>query len=391
MPSISKDIASLKGQPMFNILTRCRELERNGRIIKHFELGDPDFNTPKTVTQKAIESLINGNTHYQSSRGDLDFLNSVQKATKISRNFRPSISQITVTTGANAAIFYALKTICNREDQVILPNPYFPTYIAAAHMAGVNYKFYNLDIKNKFKPSVEEITSLITPNTKAILINSPSNPLGSIIEKRDLEKIYEIACKKDIYIISDEVYSRMVYVSNFKFFSVSEIDQCLERTILINGFSKAFAMTGWRVGIVIAPPIVSEKITLLSESIVSCVPGFVQDAANEALLLPQNETKLMYGKFRDRQLKLIDEFQKVEGIECLVPEGAMYVFPSIKAITNDSEKFALHLLETAGIACVPGIYFGQSGEGYLRFSCAGSDENIAGLAESINYSLDSFN
>ena len=390
MPNISKDIASLKGQPMFKILSRCKDLERNGIIIKHFELGDPDFNTPRDVTNKAIESLIKGNTHYQSSRGDIDFLNAVKKATKISRNFNPETSQITVTTGANAAIFYALKTICDHNDQIIVPNPYFPTYIAAAHMAGVECKFYSLDIKNKFKPSVEEISSLITPRTKAILINSPSNPLGSIIEKEDLKKIYDLACKKDIYIISDEVYARMVYVSDFDFFSISEIDKCLERTILINGFSKAFAMTGWRVGIVIAPTNVSEKITLLSESIVSCVPGFVQDAARQALLLPQNETKLMYSKFRNRQLKLIEEFHKIKGIECLIPEGAMYVFPSIKGITNDSEKFALHLLETSGVACVPGVYFGQSGEGYLRFSCAGHEENIIGLADCINSSIDSF-
>ena len=390
MPNISKDIASLKGQPMFNILTRCKELEKNGKKIKHFELGDPDFNTPTRVTEKAIESLKKGNTHYQSSRGDLEFLNSVQKATQISRNFTPDISQITVTTGANAAIFYALKTICDQADEIILPNPYFPTYIAAANMAGVKCKFYNLDINNKFKPSVKEISSLITSRTKAILINSPSNPLGSIIEKEDLKRIYDIACKSDIYILSDEVYARMVYVDNFDFFSVSEIDKCLERTILINGFSKAFAMTGWRVGIAIAPFDVSEKITLLSESIVSCVPGFVQEAAKQALLLPQNETKLMYNKFRNRQLMLMEEFKKVDRIKCLLPEGAMYVFPSIKLITNDSVKLAMHLLETEGIACVPGIYFGESGQGYLRFSCAGSEENIIGLGDFINSSLKSF-
>ena len=166
MPNISKNISSLEGQPMFKILTKCKELERKGLIIKHFELGDPDFNTPKEVTNRAIESLKNGNTHYQSSRGDLEFLNSVQKATQISRNFTPHISQITVTTGANAAIFYALKTICDQGDEVILPNPYFPTYIAAAHIAGVKCKFYNLDIKNKFKPSLKEISSLITTRTK---------------------------------------------------------------------------------------------------------------------------------------------------------------------------------------------------------------------------------
>ena len=390
MPSISKDIASLKGQPMFKILTKCKELERKGTFIKHFELGDPDFDTPYSVTQKAINSLNNGNTHYQSSRGDLDFLNSVQNTTQISRNFTPEIEQITVTTGANAAIFYTLKTICDQGDEIILPNPYFPTYIAAAHLAGVKCKFYTLNIENNFKPSIKEINSLITPKTKAILINSPSNPMGSIVGKEQLIEIYNIARDKDIYILSDEVYARMVYINNFEFFSISELDKCLERTILINGFSKAYAMTGWRVGIAIAPKNVSEKITLLSESIVSCVPGFVQEAAKEALLLPQEETKKMYDKFRNRQLNLIEEFNKIEGFDCLIPEGAMYVFPSIKGITTDSEKFALHLLQSSGIACVPGVYFGDSGEGHLRFSCAGCENNIIGLAKSITAAIQTY-
>ena len=375
---------------MFQILSICRKMEEDGKVIKHFELGDPDFNTPSQVTQKAIESLKNGNTHYQSSRGDLDFLNLVQEATQISRNFTPHISQITVTTGANAAIFYSLKAICDPGDEIILPNPYFPTYMAAAQIAGIKAKFYNLKIEDGFMPEIDEIENLITDRTRAILINSPSNPMGSIISKKKIEQIYEIAYSKDLYIISDEVYSRMIFNNEVNFFSISQIDKCLKNTILINGFSKSFAMTGWRIGTAIAPLNVSEKITLLSESIASCVPGFIQEGAIEALALSKDDTKIMYDAYRRRQKMFIEEFEQVKGMKCLLPEGSMYVFPSIKEISNSSEAFALHLLNTTGIACVPGIFFGTSGEGHLRFSCAGSEQDIKGISTLISSAASSF-
>lgn len=379
MPKLSSSLSNLKGQPMFQIMAACQDLEKKGKRILHFELGDPDFDTPELITETCVQSLRSGNTHYVPARGSGDLIEAVRMTTGISRGFIPKKEQITVTTGANSAIFYAFKSICDPGDEVLLPNPYFPSYLAAAEIAGVSPKFYELSPDNGFIPPLDLVESLISNRTKAILINSPSNPTGTVFPPQIIQRLYEIAAKHDLYVISDEVYARMIYDEECKFFSPSTIDSCLERTIVINGFSKAFAMTGWRIGIVIAPVDVSARITLISESIVSCVPGFVQDAARAAILCPNSTTDNMYSVYRKRQLEICLQL-KAAGLEIdFVPQGAMYVFPNISKYACDSENFALHLLRTSGVATVPGVYFGSKGESHLRFSCAGSDEDIVDL------------
>jgi len=390
MPKPSSSLDNLKGQPMFQIMAACHHLEKQGKRILHFELGDPDFDTPDLITQTCIQSLISGNTHYMPARGSADLIEAVRMTTGISRGFIPKKEQITVTTGANSAIFYAFKAICGTGDEVLMPNPYFPSYLAAAEIAGVTSSFYELTPSNGFIPSPESIQSAVSSRTKAILINSPSNPTGTVLPPEIIKIIYEIALKHDIYVISDEVYARMIYEEGCKFFSPSSIDSCLERTIVINGFSKAFAMTGWRVGVVIAPLDISAKITLLSESIVSCVPGFVQDAARAAILCPNATTEKMYSKYRARQLEICCQL-KLAGLEIdRIPQGAMYVFPNIGKYASDSEDFAMHLLSTSGFATVPGVYFGSKGESHLRFSCAGSDEDIAILGSCFEQAVKSY-
>ena len=364
---------------MFQIMAACRDLEKQGNRILHFELGDPDFDTPELITETCIQSLRSGNTHYVPARGCGDLIDAVRMTTGISRGFIPKKEQITVTTGANSAIFYAFKSICDPGDEVLMPNPYFPSYLAAAEIAGVTPKFYELSPENGFIPSLDLIEKLIGNRTKAILVNSPSNPTGTVFPPQIIHLVHEIAAKHDLYVISDEVYARMIFDEEIKFFSPSSIDSCLERTIVINGFSKAFAMTGWRIGIAIAPVDVSARITLISESIVSCVPGFVQDAARAAILCPNATTDKMYSIYRKRQLEICSQL-KAAGLEInFIPQGAMYVFPNVSKFANDSESFALHLLKTSGVATVPGVYFGSKGESHLRFSCAGSDEDIADL------------
>jgi len=390
MPSPSRAISNLKGQPMFQIFTRCKELELAGKRIRHFELGDPNFATPQSITEAAVTALRDGKTHYVSSRGDNDLLEAIQIATSHSRQFTPQKSQITVTPGANAGIFYALKAICDPGDEILIPNPYFPTYIAAAHLAGAEVCFYPLSASNQFRPCATELRSLVGSRTKAILINSPSNPTGAVFDESTVEFIYKLAAEYDLYVISDEVYARMIFDKAAKFYTPATIDQCKERTVIINGFSKTFAMTGWRIGAVIAPSDLSERITVISESIVSCVPGFIQSAAKQALLAPLSETSEMYAAYRSRQLALTLEFSKVEGIECSLPQGSMYVFPSIHRISRSSESFAMHLLSETGVACVPGSYFGSQGEGHLRFSCAGEDRDIDGLSFLIQQAITSY-
>jgi aspartate/methionine/tyrosine aminotransferase len=365
---------------MFQILAACRDLEKEGKRVLHFELGDPDFDTPQPITEACIQSLRSGNTHYMPARGSKDLIEAVRMTTGISRGFIPEPDQVTVTTGANSAIFYALKAICDPGDEVLLPNPYFPSYLAAAIIAGVKTSLYNLSPEHGFTPCVESLKSLANKRTKAILINSPSNPTGTVLLPETIKFICDIAQQHDLFVISDEVYARMIYDEGCTFYSPSTLDACRERTIVINGFSKAFAMTGWRVGVVIAPADVSAKITLLSESIVSCVPGFVQDGARAAILCPSSTTKKMYSHYRRRQLAICSHLASA-GLESnYTPQGAMYVFPNISKFSHNSERFAMHLLKSSGIATVPGVYFGSQGESHLRFSCAGSDEDIADLA-----------
>lgn len=366
---------------MFQILAECRELERQGRRVMHFELGDPDFNTPSLINDACIQSLRSGNTHYMPARGSEDLIEAVRMTTGLSRGFIPSRNQITITTGANSAIFYALKSVANPDDEVLIPNPYFPSYLAAAEISGVKTRLYELLPEDRFSPCIESIQALINPRTKAILVNSPSNPTGSVFSPQILRDIYDIAQSQDIYVISDEVYARMVFDADKDFFSPSAFDSCKERTIIINGFSKAFAMTGWRIGVVIAPHDISSRITTLSESIVSCVPGFIQDGARAAILCPKSITEEMYSTYRRRQIDICSQLHSA-GLDIPnLPHGAMYVFANISQFSNDSERFALHLLKTSGVATVPGVYFGSKGESHLRLSCAGSDQDIADLAD----------
>lgn len=390
MPKLSPHLNDLRGQPTFQILARARELELQGQYIRHFELGDPDIDTPAQITAAAIRSLKSGNTHYTPARGQRSFLEAVQATTSLSRGFRPKIEQLTVTTGANSAIFYTIRAVCEPGGEILLPNPYFPTYLSAASLAGTIPVFYDLDPDNNFSPDLQSIKSLITPRTRAILINSPSNPSGTVWSPQEIEDIYKVALANDLYLISDEVYARMIYNTNSSFRSPATIDECNERVILINSFSKTFAMTGWRIGVVIAPCTVSERITLISESIAACVPGFIQDAACAALEVSPEVTESIYSSFRKRQLMLAQELTASGVLDCQLPQGSMYVFPSIKSNVANSEDFAFHLLESAGIACTPGSYFGSRGEGHLRFSCAGKEQDIVGMSGLIQEAANSY-
>ena len=375
---------------MFQILAECRKLELQGRRVLHFELGDPDFDTPSLITEGCIQSLKSGNTHYMPARGSEDLIAAVRMTTGVSRGFIPTEKQITITTGANSAIFYAIKSVADPGDEILMPNPYFPSYLAASEIAGVRTTFYNLAPEAGFTPDIGSIEKVINERTKAILINSPSNPTGTVLSEEILREIYKVAERHDIYIISDEVYARMIYNPSKRFFSPGTIDSCKKRTIIINGFSKAFAMTGWRIGVSIAPEEVSSKITLLSESLVSCVPGFVQDGARAAILGPKKTTKEMYEKYRERQINIISQLNSA-GLEIKdAPDGAMYVFADIGKYAKNSEKFALHLLKEAGVATVPGIYFGSQGERHLRLSCAGSDDDIEDLGRHFHAAAETY-
>ena len=262
MREISINAQHIEGQPMFKVIDKVKHLEQMGKKIIHLEIGDPDFNTPSNIVEATKSSLDKGETHYVSSWGLPDFIEVIQNATHSSRGFKPDTNQILVTPGANIAIFYSVFCLSNPGQEVLVPDPGFPTYLSSIKMCGGVPVPYPLHEKNAFRMRAEDIEPLITDKTRLIIINSPQNPTGAITEPWALKEIYDLAVRHDLYIYTDEIYARMVY-GDQEFFSISSLDECKERVILSNGFSKAFAMTGWRLGALVMPPIVDERMMML--------------------------------------------------------------------------------------------------------------------------------
>lgn len=376
MREISTNAGNLEGQPMFRLIDKVRRLEAQGRHIIHLEIGDPDFGTPLNIVEAAKRSLDAGETHYGSSWGMPDFIAGIQQTTKRSRGFLPDINQVLVTPGANIAIFYAIFCLSNAGQEVLVPDPGFPSYLSAIRMCGVNPVPYPLRDKNAFRMRAEDIEPLITERTRLLIINSPQNPTGAITEPEALKEIYELAVKHDLYVYSDEIYARMVY-SDQDFFSIASLDECRERVILSNGFSKAFAMTGWRLGAIVAPPVVAERMMLLLQTTSSCVAPFLQRAGLEAISGDQQQVRAMMAEYRQRRDMLVKGLNDIPGISCHMPGGAFYAFPNITQFGMDSETFADVMLEKAGVAILPGSNFGAQGKGFVRLCYASSRDNIA--------------
>lgn len=374
MKGLSEVTSRIDGQPMFKYLDRARELEAKGRHLIHMELGEPDFDTPKNVTLAAIKALANGDTHYESSFGMLDFREAIREATERSRGFKPDLNQVLVTPGANIAIYYAIFCLVDPGYEVIVPDPGFPTYYSNIKMCGAVPVRVPLKEENEFRMNPDDIEAAITDKTRLIIINSPQNPTGSVMTTEEIKQIYEIAKKHDIYIYSDEIYARMNY-DPVGFSSPSIYDHCKEHVILSNGFSKAFAMTGWRLGTVIAPPDVVERMAALLQTTSSCVSPFLQRAGIEAIKGSQEAVNQMMEEYKFRRDMLVNGLNKVKGVSCLSPGGAFYVFPNIKGTGKSSDE-VVELLMNAGVVTLPGHCFGEYGEGYLRLCYANSRENI---------------
>lgn len=375
MPNLASTAERLLGQPMFRIIDTARSLEVQGVDVVHLEIGDPDFNTPEAIKHAGIRAIQENETHYVSSWGIPEFRLAVQEVTKLSRGFRPDVGQVLITPGANISIFYAILNCADPGDEILYPDPGFPTYkstIAATQSVGIPYMLREQD---GFRMRVEGIEPLITSRTKLLIINSPQNPTGAVTEEDELRKIFELARERDIWVFSDEIYARMNY-GDTKHFSVASIDQAQERVILANGFSKSFAMTGWRLGTVVAPAQLAEKMMLTLQTTSSCVPPFVQRAGLAALNGNQQEINAMMSTYKKRRDILIEGLNSIPGISCHNPGGAFYAFPNISSFGLSSANFAERLLTEAGVAVVPGQHFGASGEGFIRMAYATSEERI---------------
>jgi len=372
---LSNSAYKIEGQPMFKVLDKVQKLEQQGENIIHFELGDPDFNTPKNIIEATYSSMKNGETHYVNSMGLYDMRKTAAEFNLNYRGFKPSINQVLITPGANIIIYLAIKCLLNPGEEVIVPDPGFPTYYSVIKFCDVIPKRISLKEENKFRMNPKDIKKAITPKTKLIIINSPSNPTGSVMTPKELDEVYKIAKENNIYLLCDEIYSRMVY-GEVKFHSPTSNDACKHTTILLDGFSKAFAMTGWRLGIAIGPEEIIEKMGLLVQTLCSCVPPFIQRGGIAALKDDQSEIRKMIEIYKERRNILVDGLNKIPGISCLKSEGSIYVFPNITKTSMSSEEFANFILEKAKVALLPGTNFGEYGKGYVRLTYATNVDNI---------------
>jgi aspartate/methionine/tyrosine aminotransferase len=377
MLKLSDITHKLQGQPMFQILAKTQELERQGKEILHFELGDPDFSTPSNIIAACYSSLKNGYTHYCPSSGLKELKEIAAEVTLRSRKFKPDINQLVVCPGANAGIFFAILCAVNPGNDVIVPNPSFVSYFSILRMLGINIVDVPLKEENNFRLNPNDVRDQITKKTRMIIINSPSNPTGSVMTKQEIKEIYNIAKEHDIYLLSDEIYARMIYEDKETSFSSPSIyDECKERTIIVNGFSKSFAMTGWRLGVITGPANLIEKMGLALETTLSCVAPFIQKAGIEALKGDQTEIFKMKDTYRNRRDVIFEGLNNIPLITCINPTGAFYAFPNITKTGLTSDEFTAFLLDKAGVAVSPGNIFGKYGEGFVRFSYVSSIENI---------------
>lgn len=361
---------------MFKLLARVNELERKGKDIVHFEIGDPDFRTPGQVVDATYQSLRQGETHYVDSMGLHDFRIAICETTAASRGFQPDLCQVLVTPGANIGIYYAVQCLVDPGYDVVLPDPYFPTYRSVIEFCGVNPVYVPLREENQFRMNPDDIAERITERTRLIIVNSPHNPCGSVMTKTELDAAYDIAEQFDVYLLLDEIYSRMIYAAERGFYSPTSRDACRTRTLLINGFSKAFAMTGWRLGCVIGPEPLVTKMGLLLQTTSSCVQPFIQRGGIAAIKGPQDEVRHMMAEFKARRDLLVEGLNELPGVTCLSPGGAFYVFPNIRGTGMDDITFADKMLEEEGVALLPGSSFGNTGAGYVRLCYATNRERI---------------
>lgn len=374
---LAKAANNLEGQPMFKVLAKVQELERSGRDMVHFEIGDPDFDTPTNIVEAACAALRGGETHYTSSMGLFDFRETVRLATSRTRGFIPDIEQVLVTPSANIIIYYVIRCLVNPGDEVIVPDPGFPSYYAAIKFCDAVPVSIPLREENEFRMSPDDVRRAITSKTRLIILNSPHNPTGSVMTPEEIDAMAEIAEEHDVFLYSDEVYARMIFEETTPFRSPAARDLCRERTIVANGFSKGFAMTGWRLGVAIGPIDVIEKMGLLLQTTSSCVSPFIQRAGIEAIVGDQTQVKAMMTEYRLRRDLLVDGLNRIPGITCLKPGGAIYVFPNISGTGLSSEQFAGLMMDKAGVALLPGTNFGKAGAGFVRLCYAVSREKIA--------------
>jgi len=369
----------------FEVLVRAKALEATGRTVIHLELGEPDFDTPEHIREAAAEALRAGHTHYVPAPGIPELREAVAAFLSRTGRLETSADRVVVTPGAKPVMFFAILALCEEGDEVIYPDPGFPMYESITAFSGATPVALPLRQENGFRVDPDELASLVTPRTKLLILSSPENPCGSALSKDDCEAIAEIANREDLVVLSDEVYWAIRYDEGHR--SVLDVDGMADRTILLDGWSKTFAMTGWRLGFGVFPPFLTEPVTRLVINSVSCTSAFAQYAAIAALTGPWEPVEAMVKEFRQRRDVIVEGLNAIPGVSCLEPEGAFYAFPSVRDLGFPSKRIADELLDRAGVSCLSGTAFGAHGEGYLRFSYANSIERIRAALDAIEATL----
>jgi aspartate/methionine/tyrosine aminotransferase len=374
MRRLASRMSRLGTETAFEVLARAKALEAEGRDIIHLEIGEPDFDTPSNIVEAAIDALRRGETHYTPSAGIFELREAVAEEMSKTRGIEVNPDQVVITPGAKPIMFFGIIALCEPGDEVIYPNPGFPIYESVINFAGATPVPVRLRMERAFSFDVEELQELISPRTKMIIINSPANPTGEVLTEEDLEAISEIAIERDIMVLSDEIYSRIIYEGEH--YSIASIPGMQERTIILDGFSKTYAMTGWRLGYGVMPEWLAVQVAKLMTNSNSCTASFTQWAGIEALKGPQEEVYKMVEAFRKRRDVIVEGLNEIPGFRCLKPKGAFYVFPNIEGTGIGSKAMENYLLEEAGVAILSGTSFGEYGEGFVRLSYANSVKNI---------------
>ena len=367
---------SIGTESAFEVSARARALEATGRSIIHLQIGEPDFDTPANVREAAKRALDEGATHYAPFPGIPQLREAIAEDATARKGFDVTPDRVFVTVGGKGVMLYAILGLIDPGDEAIVPDPGYPIYESLVRFVGGTPVPIPIRMENDFRLDVDELASLVTPRTKLIVINSPANPTGGVLTRGDLERIAEIAQQHDLVVLADEIYGRILY-DGTEHVSIASLPGMAERTIVLDGFSKTFAMTGWRLGYAIVPPWLVQTYGQLVINTISCAPTFAQVGAVEALRGPQDAVDAMVIEFRARRDLIVDGLNAIPGIRCLRPTGAFYAFPDIAGTGLGGAELAERLLHEAGVCVLSGTAFGGVGTDHVRISYANSRENLA--------------
>ncbi|MFQ5650375.1 MAG: pyridoxal phosphate-dependent aminotransferase [bacterium] len=367
-------IQRLGTETAFEVMAKARAVEAAGKEVVYLQIGEPDFPTPKHIVEAGVAALRRGETHYCAAAGILPLRQAIVEEVAKRRGVRPRVEEVVVTPGAKPIMYFVITACIEQGDEVIYPNPGFPIYESVINFVGGTPVPLPLLEEKDFRFDPDEFRSLVSDRTKLIIINTPANPTGGVLTRADIEVVAEVARERGILVLTDEVYKNIIYEGEHV--SLYALPGMREQTVLLDGFSKTYAMTGWRLGWGVMPEDLARKVEKLMINSNSCTATFSQHAAIEALTGPTDEVDAMVAKFRERRDFIVAGLNKIPGMSCITPKGAFYAFPNVKEIPMSAQELEHYLLHEAGVAVLCGTAFGKFGAGYLRFSYANSIENI---------------